>query len=135
MNTKHALFAETYLANGRNATQAYISVFQTKSESVARTNASRLLTNANVAEYIRLKTRTLSEKLGITSESQLLDLQEIKEKCMQTESFEFDPTNAIKAIEVQNRMLGLNEPDQLKIESVSLTAVLQALKSDGNATD
>jgi phage terminase small subunit len=135
MNTKHALFAETYLANGRNATQAYISVFQTKSESVARTNASRLLTNANVAEYIKLKTRTLSEKLGITSESQLLDLQDIKEKCMQTESFGFDPANAIKAIETQNRMLGLNEPDQLKIESVSLASVLQALKSDGNATD
>ncbi|UNT92225.1 MULTISPECIES: terminase small subunit [Allobaculum] len=53
MTEKQKQFCDEYLANGLNATQAYLAVYKNvKSEDAARTNASRLLTNANVREYI-----------------------------------------------------------------------------------
>ena len=46
-------FCQEYLKLGMNATQAYMKVYKTcKKEETARTNASRMLTNANIKNYI-----------------------------------------------------------------------------------
>ena len=46
-------FCQEYLKLGMNATQAYMKVYKTcKKEETARTNASRMLTNANIKKYI-----------------------------------------------------------------------------------
>ena len=44
-------FCEEYVNNSQNGTQAYLKAYKTcKKEETARTNASRLLTNANKKE-------------------------------------------------------------------------------------
>lgn len=53
MTEKQKLFCDEYLANEMNATRAYLKVYKSvKNEETARANASRLLTNANVREYL-----------------------------------------------------------------------------------
>lgn len=63
MTEKQKQFCDEYLANGLNATQAYLAVYKNvKSEDAARTNASRLLTNANVREYIDVALAKIHER-------------------------------------------------------------------------
>ena len=52
MTKKQKIFADEYLID-LNATRAYrVAYPSVKKDEVARANGSRLLTNANVAEYI-----------------------------------------------------------------------------------
>lgn len=53
LSNNQKLFCQKYLELGMNGTQAYMSVYKTcKKEETAKVNASRLLTNANVKDYI-----------------------------------------------------------------------------------
>lgn len=53
LSNNQKLFCQEYLKLGMNGTKAYMKVYKTcKKEETARTNASRLLTNANIQEYI-----------------------------------------------------------------------------------
>lgn len=53
LSNNQKLFCQEYLKLGMNGTQAYLNVYKTcKKEETARTNASRLLTNANIKNYI-----------------------------------------------------------------------------------
>lgn len=55
MTDKQKLFADEYLKD-MNGTRAYKLVYKhVKSDAVARANASRLLANANVKEYINAR--------------------------------------------------------------------------------
>lgn len=49
-----SLFVDAYLDNF-NATEAYMTIYKTKKRATARTNASRLLTNANIRKEIERK--------------------------------------------------------------------------------
>lgn len=51
LTDKQKLFIAAYLANGFNATRAYMAVYQVE-ETTAAVNASRLLSNANIRESI-----------------------------------------------------------------------------------
>lgn len=54
LSNQQKLFCQEYLKLGMNATQAYMKVYKTcKKEETAMTNASRLLRNAKVQEYIK----------------------------------------------------------------------------------
>lgn len=56
-------FCQEYLKLGMNATQAYMKVYKTcKKEETARTNASRMLTNANIKKYIEELRLKVEEK-------------------------------------------------------------------------
>lgn len=53
LSNNQKLFCQEYLKLGMNATQAYLKVYKTcKKEETAGVNASRLLKNARVQEYI-----------------------------------------------------------------------------------
>lgn len=72
MTLKQQRFCEEYIKCG-NATQAYKIAYPTvKNDDVARKNGSRLLTNADIKEYIEQKNREISN-------SNIADMQEIKE--------------------------------------------------------
>jgi phage terminase small subunit len=64
-----------YVANGGNATQAYISAGY--SESTAEQASSRLLTNVKVQERVKELQTSVAERLGITQEYLLGHLKEI----------------------------------------------------------
>jgi phage terminase small subunit len=64
---KQKLFCEEYLID-YNATRAYKAAYKTKNDDTARSNAARLLTNANVKSYLEKKKAALAAKLEITQE-------------------------------------------------------------------
>ena len=56
LNERHKAFADEYLKNGMNGTQAYLSVYKSVTkESTAKVCASKLLTNVNLKAYIDSK--------------------------------------------------------------------------------
>lgn len=69
LSNNQKLFCQEYLKLGMNGTQAYLKVYKTcKKEETARTNASRLLTNANIQEYISELQKKVEEKAVVSIE-------------------------------------------------------------------
>lgn len=62
LNNNQIAFCDFYIESG-NATEAYKKAYKScKSDNVARTNSSRLLTNANIKQYIDEKMQEISSK-------------------------------------------------------------------------
>lgn len=66
MNVKHEAFVIEYLKNGLNGSLAYKKVYGVKKDETARTNASKLLTNANIKKLIE-EYQEKTEEAGIMS--------------------------------------------------------------------
>lgn len=72
LNEQQKRFADYYIETG-NATEAYLKAgYNVKSNEVAKVNASRLLTNANVSSYIqeRIKEKDIER---IASQDEVLE--------------------------------------------------------------
>lgn len=103
LSNQQRTFCEEYVNNGNNGTQAYLKAYKTcKKEEAAMVNASRLLRNAKVSEYIAELREELRKKAIMTAEERMIWLTkvlngEIKEKvAVQHENRE---TGEIKMIE------------------------------------
>lgn len=69
LSNQQKLFCQKYLELGMNGTQAYLSVYKNcKKEETAMTNASRLLRNAKVKEYIEELQSKVEEKAIVSIE-------------------------------------------------------------------
>lgn len=78
LSNNQKLFCQKYLELGMNGTQAYLSVYKTcKKEETARTNASRLLTKANIKKYIEELQNKVEEKAIISIEDIVKELTAI----------------------------------------------------------
>ena len=79
-------FCEEYVNNGNNGTQAYLKAYKScKKEETAMVNASRLLRNAKVNNYVTELRQKLQDKAIMTAEERMNWLTkvingEIKEK-------------------------------------------------------
>jgi phage terminase small subunit len=109
LSAKHKAFCDEYLANGMNALQAYKSVYKV-ADKVAGASGVRLLDNVNVKEYLQIEGQKTAEKLQITKEELLRDLQDIKNRNKGVR----DQT-AMKAIEIINKMSGFDAPVKSEI--------------------
>ncbi len=76
LNAKQKRFADEYLVD-LNGTRAYKKVYGVKSDEVAKANASRLLSKANVAAYIASKQKKLQDKLEVSVERVLKEAARI----------------------------------------------------------
>lgn len=66
LNKKHKAFADTYLKDPqRNARKAYKEVYPKVKDNTADVNASRLLKNAKVKEYIDSIEKQTTQQVGI----------------------------------------------------------------------
>lgn len=73
LTQKQKLFADYYISNGGNGSEAYKKAYTTcKKDETARVNASKLLTNANVLQYVAERNEELSS-------SRIADMKEVKE--------------------------------------------------------
>ncbi len=104
LSAKHQAFCDEYLANGMNATQAYKSAYKV-SDTVAGPSGDRLLKNVKIQTYIRQQQETTSNRLNITKEQLLLDLEDIKNRNKGVRD-----ATAMKAIEIINKMSGFDAP-------------------------
>lgn len=74
MTEKQKMFCDEYLANGLNATQAYLTVYKNvKNKASAAEMASRLLRNVKVREYIDVA-------LAKIHDEKTMDAKEIMER-------------------------------------------------------
>jgi phage terminase small subunit len=109
LSVKHKSFCDEYLANGMNALRAYATVYKV-SDSVAGPSGDRLLKNVKVKDYIQEQQEITSQRLNITKEQLLSDLQDIKNRNMGVRD-----ALSIKAIEVMNKMSGFDAPIKQEI--------------------
>lgn len=77
LTPKQKLFADEYLID-LNATRAYKEAYKSvKKDETARTNGSRMLTNANVSKYIKERMNERSKRTEITQDNVLKELATI----------------------------------------------------------
>jgi phage terminase small subunit len=101
LNPKQAEFVKFYLAtsNGKDA-----AIKAGYSEKTAHVIANQLLNNTLVFAAIQKARNEMGEKLHFTREGQLKKLQNIYDDPAAR------PGDKVKVIEVQNKMLGLDQP-------------------------
>lgn len=77
LTPKQKIFADEYLID-LNATRAYkVAYPNVKKDEVARANGSRLLTNANVADYIDKRIKEREKRTEITQDRVLQELAKL----------------------------------------------------------
>ena len=116
LTPKQSLFVKCYLENGFNGTKACIDAGY--SEKTAPSQANENLIKPNIQEAIAKHQEVTANKLNISIESQLEDIQYAKKIARDTlERTEYPLFNEFfRAIEMQNKMLGLNEADKLELQ-------------------
>lgn len=83
LNEKQKLFCLEYLKDF-NATRAYKKVYWV-SDNVAKVNWCRLLTNANIQSFLKVRTDNIADKLWVSVEWVLQNLKDVAERCMQAQ--------------------------------------------------
>lgn len=124
LSAKHKAFCDEYLANGLNATQAYKSVYKTN-DKVSEASASRLLSNVKIKEYLQEQQEETANRLNITKEQLLLDLQDIKNR-----NLGIRDNVSMKAIEIISKMSGFDSPIKQEITHDGVT--INIVKPDGD---
>ncbi|WP_082238622.1 terminase small subunit [Niameybacter massiliensis] len=77
MTNKQKAFVDEYLID-LNATRAYKAVYRNvKSDDAARASSSKLLTNANIKEYLDKRMRDREKRTEITQDKVLAELAQI----------------------------------------------------------
>lgn len=118
MNNNQKLFCHEYVKNGNNGTRAYMEVYKADEET-ARRNASRLLTKADVKEYIESLQEELKDEAIMSAKERMKWLTEVV-KDIQREVTSIrtadedvivgdknaDLNTKIKAIDIMNKMDG-----------------------------
>lgn len=118
-------FCEEYVKNGNVATKAYLIAYKScKTEKTAGVNASRLLGNARIQEYIQELQEELKEKAIMSAEERMIWLSkvvngEIKEKTavlkensetgeseLVEQEFPSKLDTKLKSLEILNKMTG-----------------------------
>ena len=115
LSNQQRKFCEEYVNNGNNGTQAYLLAYKTcKKEETAMVNASRLLRNAKVNEYIAELREELKKKAIMWAEERMIWLTgvvlgNIKEKVYyEGEECEREAylNDKMKAMDMLNKMNG-----------------------------
>lgn len=115
---KQRKFCDEYLVD-LNAKQAAIRAGY--SPKTAKEQASRLLTNVNVQQYLSERQQKISDKLELDTEWVLKRLKSISDRCMQAEpvlekvdgewiesgEFKFDSNGANRSTELIGKHLGM----------------------------
>jgi phage terminase small subunit len=107
------LFVKEYLSNGFNQTKAYLKIFPNTTYGVAATLSSKLLKKNHIKSFIEKEIEKAGEKMDLRKEDLIKDLLKIKEMCVSEDKRSIH--NAIKAIEVLNKMLGYNAPEKTDV--------------------
>jgi len=122
LNEKQKKFCELYIENW-NGTQAYQKVYNCK-ESTAGANASKLLSNTNVKDYIKQISKDLEKTAGISK------LAILKRLIKVTENTDFENTGyVLKSIDTISKLLGYFEPDKVENkENVNISLDKESIK-------
>ncbi len=116
LNDKELVFCEEYLTNGNNMRMAYKRAYELENDKSCDTLGSKMLKKMEVSKYITEKQQEKSQAYGITLETQLKELEEVKRLALVPDADgKLQLGVKIKAIEVQNKMLGLDAPTKMEL--------------------
>ena len=116
INDKHRAFAEEYMTNGFNSTQAYMKVYGPNIEyDTAKVNGSKLLTHTNVKLIIGEIKGEIAAKNEINREEIISLTKEIL-----LNNLEKSPQHSLKAIEILTKMGGLNAAEKQEIKHLGV---------------
>jgi phage terminase small subunit len=125
LNNKHELFIKEWLANGRNATQAYLSVYPNVTRESAGTNGADLLKDPLVKARIEELTKARYEELNITADH---IAQELAEMAFAAKGDpDFSAQIKIKALDLLQKQLGL-QTKNMNVESTSAVQIIEDIK-------
>ena len=106
LTDKQKIFAKEYVTHW-SGVKAYQTAYSDSEYNTAKVNASKLLTNTNIKNYIEHIQKDLLKLCGVCVLGNVMKLKEIIEDDLTDK-----PSDKIKALEVINKMLGLNAPDK-----------------------
>ena len=116
LSSQQRKFCEEYVNNGLNGTKAYLSAYKScKKETTAMTNASRLLRNAKILEYIEKLQEELKEKAIMSAKERMIWLTKVVNGDIKHTSYDSNGnsyeneaymSDKIKAIDILNKMTG-----------------------------
>lgn len=108
LKESHKAFCKEYVTHW-NKTKAYQTVYPDSSYDSARSSSAELFANPNIQSYIDHIQKDLLKLCGVSVLGNVNKLKEIIEDDMTDK-----PSDKIKALEVINKMLGLNAPDKVE---------------------
>ena len=157
LTTNQRAFADEYIANKGNATQAYLKAYpNVTKETTANSNGSRLLRNAKVAGYIAERTKETLEAQKMTGDEIIITLVSIARREQQTSyskqydhlndevikeiTYTFQPSveEATRALETLVKWAGLDSPnndlqrERMKAETQKAQAQAEIMKSEAD---
>ena len=100
---KYCLVIDQLCVNGFNQRKAYQEFYPNASNETADVEMVRILNIPKVSEYLASKQKNTSEKLQITLERQIKELEELKELSKDDAKY----NDAINALKEQNKLLAL----------------------------
>ncbi len=116
LSSSQRKFCEEYVNNGSNGTQAYLTAYKScKKETTAMVNASRLLRNAKVKEYIQELQDELKSKAIMTALERMEWLTKVVKGDIKHTSYDGNGnsyeneayiSDKMKAIDILNKMDG-----------------------------
>jgi hypothetical protein len=130
LNKRHKLFIDEYMTNGMNVTNAYSKVYKNDNRGTCEVNGHRLLRNPKVQQEIEKRQAKVTAKLDIKKEDILMDLLKIKEAFLLSGK---NTGNAIKALDMINKMLGLYESQKIEHTGSMPISIIKTIevKKDG----
>ena len=105
LNEKQRRFCELYVSNGYKQTEAYQEAYGLDNRDSAIVNASRILKNEKVREYIRQLQKEAFEAQCINAERVATKLAEVA--FADKDDQYYTPSNQLKALDLLQKQLGL----------------------------
>jgi phage terminase small subunit len=112
----HEVFCKEYVTHW-SGVKAYQTAYPNSEYSTAKVNASKLLTNSNIQNYIEHIQKDLLELCGVSVLSNVTKLKEI------INNEDAKDSDKIRALEVINKMIGISgvEKTETKLEDLRST--------------
>ena len=132
LNEKQRKFCELYVSNGYKQTEAYQEAYGLDSKDSAKVNASRILKNEKVREYITQLQKEAFEAQCINAERVATKLAEIAfaDKSDQY----YTAPNQLKALDLLQKQLGLqNQKIEMSSQDININIVQE--NTDETSTD
>lgn len=107
LNLNQMEFVEKYIANGYNATQAYLDVYDTNNHKTAESAAHRLLKKPGVNEYVEVRRKEYFDSLAIDAKRIIEELAKVG--FVPVESKYVPPSVKTQALDKLAKIYGLYE--------------------------
>ena len=131
LTEKQKNFCHEYISNNGHATKAYLTAYNSKSESSARIEASKLLRRDDITEYIQALTKPTQNRVINEREKKRTIIWEGIEQCRQAQ----DHNSIARYMDILNKMdaeyININkniDEDKTEINNLDTNTLLRLVK-------